>query len=449
MNAAESRRAEARAIFDAALAAVDPEAAIRRSMSWDGAAGVLRVADRDFPLDRDARLVVVGGGKASARMARAFEHAMGDASERVTRGVVVVKYGHGVPLARVQVLEAGHPVPDEAGLSGASTLRACLEGLDERDLVVCLLSGGASALLPAPASGITLTHKIALTNALLRSGATIHETNIVRARMSTLKAGGLALAAAPARVVTLAISDVVGDDLAIIGSGPTFGDTSSFEEARATVRRLLRDADVPAAVRDRLAAGARGEVDEPPRPEDPRLSRVVHHIVASNREALEAAAARARELGRDPVTIPSDAVEGEAREVGASFGKQLLAVRRAARSGERVCILFGGETTVTVRGDGLGGRNQELALAASLEIAEHDGVTMLAAGTDGTDGPTDAAGAIVDAEILRRSAKPGLDPRAYLERNDSYRFFDALDALIRTGPTGTNVMDLTIGLVDG
>ncbi|MGE5592335.1 MAG: glycerate kinase type-2 family protein [Betaproteobacteria bacterium] len=435
--ARESLRRDALAIMRAALAAVDPYEAVKRRLQLEG--DVLTVGGRRYDLARIAHIYVVGAGKASARMALAVEEVLGD---RVTAGLVNVKYGHSETLRKVRVREAGHPVPDAAGLEGAREMLDLASAAGEDDLLVCLISGGGSSLMPLPAPGIELADKQATTQALLSCGATIHEMNTVRKHISLVKGGGLARAAAPAHVVSLILSDVIGDDLDVIASGPTVPDTSTFARAWEVLERHGVLDRIPESVRHRLEAGVRGEVPDTPKPGDPLFEKVANIIVASNALAVDAAARSAARLGYHPLVL-SSCVQGEAREVG----RVLAAIAREIRASDRpapkpACVLVGGETTVTLKGAGLGGRNQELALSAALDIEGLDDVLVMAVGTDGTDGPTDAAGAMAFGDTVTRAREAGLDPRAYLQDNDSYHFFDALGDLVITGPTRTNVMDI-------
>lgn len=432
-------RRDALDIFKEALVAVDPYEAVKARLRREGS--ILAVGGRSYDLARIERIFVVGAGKASARMALAVEDVLGD---RVTAGLVNVKYGHAEALRKVRIREAGHPVPDGAGLEGAREMLDLARAAGENDLVVCLISGGGSSLMPLPAPGIELSDKQRTTQVLLGCGATIHEMNAVRKHISLVKGGGLARAAAPAQVVSLILSDVIGDDLDVIASGPTVPDTSTFALAcEALERHGVRDR-IPDAVRRRLEAGVRGEVPETPKPGDPLFKNVANIIIASNATAVDAAAQAAEGLGYHPLVL-SSCIQGEAREVA----RVMAAIAREVSTTDRpvakpACVLAGGETTVTLRGTGLGGRNQELALAAALDIEGLPDVLVLAAGTDGTDGPTDAAGAMAFGDTVTRAREVGMSPRAYLENNDSYHFFKALGDLVVTGPTRTNVMDLLL-----
>lgn len=437
----QTLRSHAGAIFQAGLAAVNPETCIRRALRLEG--GCLLVGDQNVALPAAGRVLVVGAGKASALMARAVEELLG---ARIGGGVVVVKYGHGAALNRVQIREAGHPLPDEAGRAGAAAVFDLARQAGAEDLVLCLISGGGSALLPLPVEGIDLKDKQTATGLLLASGATIHMVNTIRKHLSRIKGGGLARAAAPARVVALILSDVVGDDLDVIASGPTVADPTTFGDGLRIMRRCGLLEKVPPAVRRHFERGAAGEAAETPKPGDPLFEKVRNLLVGGNRDALLAAAEKARALGYNTVVL-SSMLEGEAREAGRFISRIAAEARRSGNPAPLpACILCGGETTVTVRGGGRGGRNTELALAAALDIAGEDGILVLSAGTDGSDGPTDAAGAFADWKTLACAQAAGLDAARFLEQNDSYRFFDRLGDLFKTGPTRTNVMDLQIVL---
>jgi len=441
MRRDELRRA-ARRILDAAITAVDPAEAIHRHLLRRGTQ--LYIADEMINLTGTRRVVVVGCGKAGAPMAAAVEDILGD---RVSGGVVVTKYGHGQPTKRVRIHEAAHPVPDEAGIAGAEAVLEQLQGLGVDDLVLVLVSGGGSALMPAPVAGVTLAEKQAVTKALLACGADIREMNALRKHISKIKGGQLARAARPARVLTLILSDIVGDPLDAIASGPTVPDPTTYADALAILDKYRIRQEIPASVRAHLEAGAAGKLAETPKPDDPMFTRVRNLMVGSNIQALEAAAKEARLQGLPPMIL-SSSIEGETREVArvhAALAREARATGHPAAA--PLCLISGGETTVTLRGQGKGGRNQEFALAAAFDIAELRDVVILSAGTDGTDGPTDAAGAVVDGETLARARAAGLDPRKALDENDAYPFFEALGDLVMTGPTRTNVMDVRLVLV--
>jgi hydroxypyruvate reductase len=420
-------RRDAKAILMAALAAADPTAAVE---------GLLRARD---DLDRYDRIFVVGAGKAAGTMARAVEQLLGG---RIAAGSINVKDGDTARTKLIELNACGHPVPDERGFNGARKIAAICAGAGENDLVICLLSGGASALTPYPAPPITLGEKQETTRLLLASGADIREINAVRKHISAIKGGQLARLAAPAHVLSLILSDVVGDDLDVIGSGPTAPDASTFEEAFAILAKYeLRDR-VPARVRERLRNGAR----ETPKAADPIFENVENVIVGSNQKSLESAAREARQLGYKTLIL-SSTIEGETKDVArmhAAIARQIRTHAQPVRP--PVCVISGGETTVTMRNRdaGKGGRNQEFALAAALDVAGLDDVLILSAGTDGTDGPTDAAGAVVDGSTVDRANSKA---PAALRDHDAYPLFEELGDLITTGATGTNVMDFHLILV--
>lgn len=434
------RRAAIQAVQQVALAAVEPGAAVRRCLRLAGEH--LVVAGRRYDLAAIERIWVVGGGKAATAMVAALYGLLGP---RIAGGLAVTKYGHVAPqldTGPVEMVEAGHPLPDQAGVEGTRRLADLLTGTTARDLVLTVLSGGGSALLILPAPGLTLADLQATTDLLLRSGATIVELNAVRKHLSQIKGGGLARLAAPAPVVSLILSDVVGDPLDVIASGPTAPDPTTFAQAWAVLERYDLLARVPPAVKGRLRAGTEGRLPETPKPGASLFRQVQNVLVGSNRLAAEAAVAAAQEEGLNALLL-STFVEGEARQVAhvaAALLKEEVASDRPLP--RPACLVWGGETTVTVRGSGKGGRNQELALAAALALEGLPDVLLVALGTDGTDGPTDAAGAVATGETIARARARGLDPLAHLENNDAYPFFDALGDLIRTGPTGTNVNDL-------
>jgi hydroxypyruvate reductase len=397
-----------------------------------------------LPAPPAGRTVVVGAGKAAGAMARAVERHWPAPLD----GLVVTPYGHAVPCERVTCVEAAHPLPDDAGAAAARRLLDLVAGLTADDLVLALVSGGASSLLALPAPGLEASDERALGAALLRSGAPIAEVNCVRKHVSLVKGGRLAAAAWPARVVALLVSDVPGDDPAVIGSGPTVADPSTYAEALDVLGR--RHVAAPERVVAHLragAAGGRGAPDETPKPGDERLARASHVIVATAADALRAAAATARELGLRPVLL-GDRVEGEAREVGLRHARRAIDLLDRSPTGEHSVILSGGETTVTVRGEGSGGRNTEYLAGLALGLAGRAGVAALAADTDGIDGRGDHAGAFIGPETLTRAAGAGLDLRAALRENDTGRLFAQLGDLLVTGPTRTNVNDFRAILID-
>jgi hydroxypyruvate reductase len=423
---AASLRRQALRIFRAALKAADPYQAVLRH---------LRIDPKPY-----RSIFVIGAGKASAQMGRAIERLLGT---RISGGLISVKDGHGAKLRRIEIHECGHPVPDARGVAGARRISRIASQADPDDLVICLISGGASALLPLPAPPITLAEKQKTTRLLLHCGASIHEINCVRKHISRIKGGQLARLAYPATLLTLILSDVIGDDLDVIGSGPTVPDRSTFAEARSIFEKYRIWNKLPSSVRDRLSSA----VEETPKPGDKIFENTNNIIVGSNALAVNAAALEARRLGFHTLVL-STFIEGEAREVArvhAAIAKEIRATGRPLKT--PACVISGGETTVTIRSHGLGGRNQEFALAAALDIAGLRDVAILSAGTDGTDGPTDAAGAIAYGTTLARAEKLGLDAAPFLANNDSYRFFETTGDLIKTGPTGTNVADVQLILV--
>lgn len=423
-------------LIRAALAAADPALAVRRTVKRIGA--VVHVGARPYDLRAYDRVVAVGAGKASARMALELERGLGG---RLAGGLIVVKDGHAAPTKTIDVLEAGHPIPDRAGRRGATRLMALVNSLSDRDLLFVLLSGGASSLLPAPAAGLTLSDLRQTTRLLLASGAPIREINAVRKHLSAIQGGRLA-AATRAQVVSLILSDVLGDDVGAIGSGPTAPDPTTYADACAIVRRRGIWRSLPARARAHLLAGRRGDRDETPKPGSPPFHRVHNQIIGNNAASVEAVAQAAGKAGLHPLILTTR-LTGEAKDAAKLFGAIANEIAATGRPVRRpACVIAGGELTVTVTGRGLGGRAQEFALAAAAEIAGLPDCWVAAFGTDGTDGPTEVAGALVDGRTADRAAKLGLNPEDMLRRHDSYRFFKNVGGHLRTGPTGTNVNDL-------
>ena len=425
-----SPREAAAAIWRAALAAGDVAPLLRRHVQLTGSR--LTAGPLALDLDRVGRVLVLGAGKAGAAMAVAVEAILG---ARVREGFVVVKDGYRLPTARIEIAEAGHPVPDGRGLAASARLLALAESARAEDLVLFLVSGGGSALTPAPAPPITLEEKQAVTRLLLAAGATINELNAVRKHLSRFKGGLLARAAAPATVLTLALSDVIGDPLDVIASGPTAPDSTTYADALAVLERRQIVDRTPSSILDRLRAGARGELAETPKPGDPVFARVTNLVIGNNALVVDAAAAEAARVGYRPHVL-TRSLQGEARDVA----RELLARARALPA--PACLIAGGETTVTVRGSGRGGRCQEFALAAALELGAGEDLVVLAAGTDGTDGPTDAAGGLVDAGTVTRSRAAGLDAASALADNDAHALLTAAGDSVATGPTNTNLLDV-------
>lgn len=408
-------------LFHAAVAAADPE----------------RVLAANLPKKPKGRTVVIGAGKGAAQMAQVFERLW----EGPISGAVVTRYGYGARCERIEVLEASHPLPDENGLKASRRLIDEVSGLSEDDLVVALICGGGSALLPMPAGGLTLEDEIAVNRALLASGAPISAMNAVRKHVSRIKGGRLAVAAWPAKVVSLVVSDIPGDDPALVASGPTIPDASTREDALKVIERYRLD------LSQAVMAFIRSEESAAPHPSDPQFAKNTVRLVASAAVSLEAAAEKARAAGIEPVIL-SDAIEGEASEVGrvhAAIAREVAVRNRPFR--KPVVILSGGETTVTIRGRGKGGRNSEFLLSLALGIDGAEGISALAADTDGIDGSEDNAGAFADGTSVARLAAAGIDGAAFLDRNDSWSAFDAVDDIFKPGPTGTNVNDFRAILV--
>ncbi|WP_319581775.1 DUF4147 domain-containing protein [uncultured Pseudodesulfovibrio sp.] len=445
MTAYAEKKARLLRIVDGALQAVAPDPALRAAVKREG--NTLAVDGREYDLNNYDRVLLLGAGKASAAMAATMEDILGD---RLHSGLVATKYGHGLPLARTEVMESGHPVPDEAGVLAADALLERAADAGERDLVLFLLSGGASALVPSPLESVSLADKQEATRRLLKCGAAIGEINAIRKHLSRFKGGHLAETLAPATVATLIISDVVGDRLDVIGSGPTAPDDSTFLDCQAILDKYRLCNSMPDSVVRAVADGCGGRSSETRKAGDPCFTRVRNTIVAGNAMAVHGAAGAARDLGYTPVVVDL-AMEGEARDRAAQLIR--LAGKYSLGGGETkppVCLLAGGETTVTIKGSGKGGRNQEWALAAALEMTalgdESERLSAMSLGTDGTDGPTDAAGgmAFPDTAAGERSEAAG---RA-LADNDAYHFLDGVGTLLKTGPTRTNVMDVAAVLVD-
>lgn len=447
MGKLNTLRSDALEIFRAALRAADPQIAIRRVLRRDGK--LLYLNDTPIFEIGQGRVLVVGTGKAGARMAQAVEEIL-----PVTAGAVTVKYEHIVPTSVVKMYEAGHPLPDANGVRGTQAIVELLRGVSSNDLVLCVISGGGSALMEWLVEGVTLDDLRALTHELLRCGATITEINTLRKHLSRVKGGQLARLAQPASIVALILSDVLGSPVDIIASGPTAPDLSTFADCIEILDRHALYEKIPLSIVTLLERGARGEIADTPKADDPLFARVTNVIIADNQIACEAAAQAARARGYH-VKMLSTHMQGEAREIGSMLGQ--LARRKSETEGPDTtgetrsaptCWLGGGEPTVKLHGHGKGGRAQELVLAAAPEIAGDQEAVVLSAGTDGTDGPTDAAGALADNTTLARAHGLGLDPQAFMDNNDSYHFFAALHDLVITGPTNTNVNDLVIALSD-
>jgi glycerate 2-kinase len=439
----QNQRKVLEAIFQAGVRAVDPERAVRKYVHRKG--NQLVVGDSSYLLDRYKRVVLLGAGKGAAPMAKALEDIL---EERLTDGLIIVKYGHGIPLEKTQVLEAGHPIPDEAGLSATAKLLKKAQECTEEDLILCTFTGGGSALLPAPSFPITLDQKQDTTRLLLECGATINEINAIRKHLSRSKGGWLAKEAYPATIISLLLSDVIGDRLDVIASGPTIPDESTYSDCINIIDKYELSERLPSPIVDYFTKGTTGSLPETPKADDPVFAHVQTLIVGNNRECLLAAKKRALSLGYNTIVLSSQ-IQGEAREVAhvfAAIGKEIFQANLPVAT--PACVIAGGETTVTIHGRGKGGRSQELALACAVVIDSWEGISLLSAGTDGTDGPTDAAGAIVNGTTCKRAQEKNLNPREFLLANDSYAFFESLGDLLKTGPTRTNVMDIICMLVD-
>jgi hydroxypyruvate reductase len=440
-------RSEAEEIFRRCLRAVDPFEAVKGFVHVEGDRFILGTKGQpktELNLAEFDRISLVGAGKATAPMARAIEDLLG---ERIQKGIINVKYGFTEDLAFTEVIEAGHPVPDENGVKGTQKILDFLYGAGEKDLIFSVISGGGSALLPQPGENMTLSEKQEITRQLLACGASIDEINAVRKHISSSKGGQMARAAFPATIVNLMLSDVVGDKMDVIASGPFVPDSSTFKDVETIFRKYDLE-DVPASIREHLKAGLEGRIPETPKEDDAIFDRVFNFIVGSNIMALETASEKAKELGYETLIL-SSMVEGETREVAlvhTAIAKEIVKTSRPIPP--PACIISGGETTVTIRGDGLGGRNQEFSLAACLDLVGlPPRVVVLCGGTDGNDGPTDAAGAVVDPFTVTRGREAGMEAADYLKNNDAYHFLGKTQDLLITGPTNTNVMDVRLVLV--
>lgn len=435
-------RKHAETIYQAALNAVNAENCVARHLHRAG--NRLSLGETEFDLAGVENIYIIGAGKATAHMAAAVESVLDD---RITSGIITVKYGHTACLKTISTIEAGHPVPDENGIRGANLIMETAKKAGEKDLVICLLSGGGSALIPLPAPGLTLAEKQETIRHLLACGADIEEVNAIRKHISSIKGGQLAKAAAPAAVVTLIVSDVVGDKLDVIASGPTVEDISTFARCLEIIKKYDLAGRLPGMVVKRISQGANRQIAETPKPGELNRDKLFNLVVAGNFAALSAAAEHAGYLGYNTLIL-SSMIEGDTTEA-ARF--HAAVAKQVSDTGHPVappaCIISGGETTVRIQGDGHGGRNQEFCLAMATEIQNYGSIVTLCAGTDGTDGPTDAAGAIADSETVSRAEALGLDSRTFLMKNDSYHFFNHTGELLVTGPTGTNVMDVRIILI--
>jgi hydroxypyruvate reductase len=421
----------AKQIFEHSILSINPYSIIKSRIGLNN-------------LEKFKDIYIIGAGKATASMAKAIEEILND---RITEGIINVKYRHTQPLKKIKINQAGHPIPDEAGKKGALEIINLAKKAKKDDLVICLLSGGASALLPVPVDRVTLKEKQLTTDILLKCGAKINEVNIIRKHISQIKGGRLAQIVAPARLITLILSDVVGDDLSTIASGPTVPDETTFDEALKVIKNYDLIEKIPNSVIEYIKSGIQGKVEETPKKDNPIFKNVENIIIGNNFDALQAGKIKAEELGFNTLILSSQ-IEGETKQVAkvhTAIAKEIIKTNNPIK--KPACIISGGETTVTIKGDGLGGRNQEFVLSSAIEIDGLEDIVILSAGTDGTDGPTDAAGAIADGNTIKRAKELGMNAEEFLERNDSYHFFKKLGNLLITGPTNTNVMDLRIILI--
>lgn len=438
----EECRKMAETIFRSAVESVLPENLMERQVSLEEK--LLRIGELTWNVDALNHIYVIGAGKASANMAGPLERLLGD---RITDGVIIVKYEHGQSLQNIRVYEAGHPVVDSAGIEATQQMLDLLGETTENDLVICLISGGGSALLERYAEGIDIKDGQRLTELLLQSGAAIGEVNTVRKHISRVKGGQLARHIAPAEGLTLLLSDVIGDPLDVIASGPTVPDTSTYKQAMDILKKYNIVQAAPPFVRQHIEKGVSGEIPETPKAADKCFRKMKNVLIGTNRTAIQAAMEKARELQLHPFVLSTE-TQGEAREVA----KQFVSLLKDAADLDYLvqkpaCFITGGETTVTIQGTGKGGRNQEFALAAAMDIQGMENIVVLSGGTDGTDGPTDAAGGMVDGRTVQRALELKLEPQAFLENNDSYPLLQQTGDLLMTGPTRTNVMDIMLGIV--
>lgn len=424
-------------ILRASLKASHPATAIETHLKVEGQK--VLADGHGYDLKDVERVLVLGFGKASSSMAKAVEKILGN---RIDAGIIITKKGYVENLSRIDLVEAAHPVPDENGVQGTQRIIELLKNAKEKDLVICLISGGGSALLIAPSAGITLKEKQKLTDLLLRSGASIQEINAVRKHISQVKGGRLAQLAYPAKILSLILSDVVGDRLDSIASGPTAPDNTTFSDCLNVLKKYELFEKVPESIRRHLKENLDKNEEETPKPDDPFFENVANVIIGSNYFALKAAEKKAREL-RFNTFILLDTVTGDTTKAAVEHSQ----LAKRIKDGDEpipapACVISGGETTVKVKGKGLGGRNQEFALVCAMEIDGMEDTVILSLNTDGTDGPTDAAGAFCDGRTIYKAKNLNLDPKKHLENNDSYHFFDRVGGLIKTGPTNTNVMDI-------
>jgi glycerate-2-kinase len=428
-------------IYHAALDSVRPEKIISNSISVQN--NILKTKNLEYPLSKGS-IWVVGAGKATAFMALEIEKLL---DKSIAGGCIAVKYGHSCPLSRIKVIESAHPIPDEKGIEAAKQIAAIVKNAGENDLLICLWSGGGSALLADVVPAVSLEDIITLNNLLLRCGANIYEINAVRKHLSTLKGGKLAQLAAPATILNLMISDVIGDATDVIASGPATADTTTFENALWVIEKYQLKNEIPSSVLKYLQEGKKNKQTETPKIDDLTFKNTHSQIIANNKIALNAAVDKAEELGYEAIIV-NDGMNEDAADTAEFIIETALQIQKERTENKPVCLIWGGETTLEVQGNGKGGRCQHIALFAAMMLKNTKGITVLSAGTDGTDGPTDAAGAIVNGETLNNALAQNLDPISSFRNFDSYNFLKQTNNLLFTGPTQTNVMDLVIVLID-
>jgi glycerate 2-kinase len=436
-----TRRQTAIDIFLAGVESVKPDNLIKRYVSIDK--NILHIENISIDLDMTGNIYVIGAGKASAMMAQAVESVLGS---RITSGHIITKYGHSVPLSFTGITEAGHPVPDDNGVKGTDMVMSIVNKAGKDDLVICLISGGGSALLADVPEGCTLDDLKVLSSILLKTGADITEMNCIRKHLSKVKGGLLARAAAPARIISLILSDVIGDPLDVIASGPTAPDPSTFADALSIIKKYKIENEIPQKILELLQQGFEKKRVETVKESDEILLRTSNLIIGTNKLALETAKEKAESLGYNSQII-TNTLDGDVGDL-AGYIVETAKKYKPGKDEKKSCLLFGGEPTLKVTGSGLGGRNQHLALLAAVLLKDLPGITVLSGGTDGTDGPTDAAGAVADCETIKNASDKQLDIRQYIDNFDSYHFFKIEGGLLITGPTKTNVMDLIIVLID-
>ncbi len=439
----DSLHSDAQAIFENGLQAVSPSDCVKRVVSLEGLN--LNISGKNYDLNGITRIIVIGAGKATPAMALALEEILG---EKITDGLITTKYGHKLPLSNIETVECGHPVPDENGVNATLRLLQKISKLSSDTLIICLFSGGGSSLLPSPAEGITLEDKQETTKLLLETGCTIDEINTIRKHISKSKGGLIAKAAHPAKIVSLILSDVIGDKLDTIASGPTYPDNTTFRDCLGIIELYNLENKLPKRVHRLIRQRLSDKKYETPDNKSHWFDNVYNVVIGNSKLALDAAAKKATELGYNTLFLTS-CLQGEAKDAGiilASIARQINLTGQPIAA--PACLLSGGETTVTLKGSGIGGRNQELALSAAMHIEDCKNTVILSCGTDGNDGPTDATGAIVDAETVARGKSLRHSAEKFLLNNDSYSFLSHLDQLVQTGPTGTNVMDIQIVLVN-